>query len=112
MTARKTTSSRLRHRLTLQEEVITPDSAGGYVKSWDDIANLWAEIVPFNGREKFFSGKIQAEITHKVLLRFREDITTAHRLLFESRVFNIRAIMNVREADDVLELLVEEGVAN
>jgi SPP1 family predicted phage head-tail adaptor len=111
MTAKTTTSSRLRHRLTLQAEVMTPDGAGGYVRTWNDVANIWAEIIPFSGRERFFSGKIQAETTHRILLRYRSDITAAHRLMFENRIFNIRAIMNAREQRDVLELLVEEGVA-
>lgn len=107
----KSASSRLRHRLTLQQLVQTPDSAGGYTASWDDVAQLWAEILPINGRERLFAGKVQAETTHRISIRYRNDISTSHRLVFESRVFNIRAIMNEHERDDMLELLVEEGVA-
>ncbi len=109
--SKRSTASKLRHRLTLQEEVMTPDGAGGYVRTWNDVVQLWAEVISVGGRERFFSGKIQSEGTHRVLLRYRNDITTQHRLVFESRIFNIRAIMNMREMDDVLELMVEEGVA-
>lgn len=106
---KKATSSRLRHRLMLQEEVMTPDEGGGYIRSWDDVANIWAEIVPLNGRERLFAGKLQAEVTHRVTIRYTNNISTSNRLIFESRVFNIRAVMNSMEIKDVLELLVEEG---
>ena len=107
----KATSSRLRQRLTLQQEVQTPDSAGGYTRSWQDVASLWAEIVPVSGREAWFAGQLQSEVTHKILLRYRSGVSAGMRLLFESRVFAIRYVMNVREENELLELLAQEGVA-
>mgnify|MGYP002784852241 CR=1 FL=1 len=109
--SRKSVATRLRHRLTLQEPVHTPDSGGGYVSSWNDVAQLWAEILPVSGRERLFAGKVQAQVTHRILVRYRSDISTSHRLAFESRVFNIRSVMNERECNETLEILVEEGVA-
>lgn len=117
----KTTSSRLRHRLTLQQEVQTPDGGGGYTRSWQDITDLWAEIVPLagnnsstgkgSGKEVLFAGQIQAEMSHRILLRYRDDITAAMRLVYENRIFNIRSVANIDENKDTLELLVQEGVA-
>ena len=109
--SRKTTSSRLRHRLTLQEEVMVPDEGGGYIRSWSDVTNIWAEIIPISGRERFFAGKLQAEVTHRILMRYHSDITTAHRLVFENRIFNIRAVIYPQNQKNILEILVEEGVA-
>ncbi|MEK6746879.1 MAG: phage head closure protein [Pseudomonadota bacterium] len=111
----KNTSSSLRHRVTLQQEINTGDGAGGYVRSWQNVADLWAEISSANiksyGQEKFFAGKIQAEITHKITIRYRAGITAAMRLTFENRIFNIRAVFNKDENNEILELLAEEGVA-
>lgn len=113
---KKNTASSLRHRVTLQQEVQTADGAGGYVRSWEDVADLWADISSINlrsyGQEKFFAGKIQAEITHKITIRYREGITAAMRLLFGSSIFNIRSVFNRYENNEILELLVEEGVAS
>ena len=114
------TVSRLRHRLMLQQEVQTPDGAGGYTRSWQDIAALWAEIIPLtgsgssacgSGKEAFFAGQIQSEISHRILLRYRSGITPAMRLVFESRAFNIRSVAETDEKRDTLQLLVQEGVA-
>ncbi len=64
------------------------------------------------GIEKLFAGKIQAEISHKITIRYRSGISTSMRLLFDNRAFNIRAINNIHENNEILELLVDEGVAN
>jgi SPP1 family predicted phage head-tail adaptor len=110
------TSSSLRHRVTLQEEVQTSDGAGGYTRSWQNVADLWAEITTINiksyGQEKFFAGKMQAKITHKITIRYRAGVTAAMRLVFGSNIFNIRSVFNRDENNEILELLVEEGVAS
>lgn len=107
---KKSTSSRLRHRLELQSEAQAADGGGGYARSWEHVAYVWAEVIPLEGRERLFADKIQAEATHRIHIRYRDDITTSHRLLFENRIFSIRAIRNIQERDDELEILVEEGM--
>jgi SPP1 family predicted phage head-tail adaptor len=104
-------SSRLKHRLSLQQEVLSSDGMGGYVKTWEVLAELWAEIRPLGGLEVFFSGQLNARATHKIRLRYRSGVTSAMRLVFGERVFNIRSVHNIDEKNDMLELLVEEGVA-
>ena len=118
----KNTCSRLRHRLTLQQEVNTADGAGGYAGTWTNIVDLWAEIIPLigsgssntrnSGKEILFSGQLQAEISYRILLRFQSSltITPAMRLVYESRIFNIRSVANSSENRETLELLVQEGV--
>ena len=113
---KKNTVSRLRHRITLQQEIKTADGAGGYTRSWQNVTDLWAEINIISsrfryGRERLYAGQIQSELTHKIIIRYRSGITASMRLLFENRVFNIRSIANLQENDEILELLVEEGVA-
>ncbi len=107
--ALKNPSSRLRQRMTLQQEQRTPDTAGGYVRSWQDVADIWAEVIPLSGKEKLFAAQLQSEITHRILIRYRTGISAAHRLVFETRVFNIRSVINVREENALLEILAQEG---
>lgn len=112
MKLRKRTSSRLRHKLILQREVRTPDDIGGYNKTWTNVADIWAEIIPMSGSEKLLGGQIQAQLTHKIHLRYRDGVDASMRLVFENRAFNIRYITNVSENNELLEILAEEGVAN
>jgi len=114
-------SSRLRHRVTLQQEVQSADGAGGTNKTWADVVDLWAEITPLtgaqtaaskgSGKEVLFADQLQAEISHRIVVRYRDGVTTAMRLAYESRIFNIRFVANNNEFGQQLELLVQEGVA-
>lgn len=118
---RKSTSSRLRHLLTLQQEVQTPDGGGGYTRGWQDVASLWAEIIPLtdtqnsshgSGREVLFAGQVQAEISHRIRLRYRDGVTARMRLVFENRAFNIRAVADTSENRDTMDVLAQEGAAS
>ena len=60
---------------------------------------------------RFVGGQLQSSITHKVTLRYRSGVTAGMRLLFENRAFNIRYVANLHEQNELLELLVEEGVS-
>lgn len=113
-------SSRLRHRLTLQQEQRSLDDIGGYVRSWQDVANIWAEIIPVvsisntersSGREQVAAGKIMSELSHRIIIRYRDDIDTSMRLVYENRHFNIRSIVNVNERKEWIEIMAQEGVA-
>ena len=114
-------ASRLRHRVTLQQEVHTSDGAGGTTKTWSNISDLWAEIIPvagaagsalnkLGGKEVVLGDQVQAEISHKITLRYRSGVTPDMRLVYESGIFNIRYVAITNEIHQQLELLVQEGV--
>lgn len=119
--SRRNMCSRLKHRLSLQQEVLTADDAGGFVRGWQEIAQLWADLQPItgggsklntsSGKEVFMAGQVQAQISHRITLRWREGVSPSMRLVFEGRAFNIRYVADIGEANEVLELLVQEGVA-
>ncbi len=122
MTGKRNSCSRLRHRLSLQQEVSAPDGAGGFSRSWQEIAQPWAEIQAIksgeargnaaSGGEVFAAGQVQARISHRIYLRWRDGVSPAMRLVFEGRAFNIRMVRAMQEDREMLELLVQEGVAD
>lgn len=104
-------ASRLRQRIMIQQPDNTADDAGGVTKSWEDLAPVWAEVEPISASEVLQADSLRSEVTHRVTIRYRDDVTNAMRILFEGRVFNIRAVTNLLERGILLELLAEEGVA-
>ena len=101
----------LRHRVVLQSAADTADGGGGGATVWSDTATLWASIEPLKGTERLTAQQLESRLTHRVRLRHRSDVTTAMRVKFGTRIFNIRAVINPDERDRLLELLCEEGVA-
>ena len=104
-----TSIGRLRYKVALQSATNTSDGAGGVTESWDTIANIYADITPTGGDESFRQGKVQEKVTHKIFIRYRSDIKTSYRISYDSRIFNIKNILNIDERNRFLELTCTEG---
>lgn len=100
----------LRHRVILQRRLNAPDGGGGVILSWSDIAGLWAEVTPLAGGESVQAMGEQDRQKFRVRLRYREDISSADRLLFRQHVLNIRSLINIGERGQWLECRCDEGV--
>ena len=93
---------RLRKRVTLEQPVEIPDTIGGVTRSFATLAVLWAQIAPAGGAERFVAVQAQEQITHRVRLRFRDDVTAAMRLRLGARLLLIR---NVSDEDETRRYL-------
>lgn len=103
-------SGRLRHRVTIQQR--SGMDALGEPLNWVDVVTTWATIEPVSGRE-FEEGKsIEAEVTHKVWLRWRPGLTLtpAMRVVYQGRALEISSVVNVGERNRVYLLLCRERV--
>ncbi len=106
-------SARLNRRITIEQPVEIADGAGGLMRNWSAVATVWAEIIPqrTGGGEAVFAEQIEAASTHRITLRYRSGITPDMRIQYDGRVFNIRQITNVEQANILLVIEAEEGVA-
>lgn len=100
----------LRHRVTLQRRATAPDGAGGGVLTWHDIARVWGRVKPLRGMERHASEQTQSPVSHEITVRYREDLTTAMRILWGGRTFNIRSALNKDERKRYLTIEAEENV--
>lgn len=101
----------LRHRVTIQERSSELEAEFGTQKNtWTDIATVWANVQPLNGREYFAALQAQSAIDLKVTMRYRA-VTTANRLLFGTRKLDIESVINVGERNVMLELMCKEARA-
>ncbi|MDD3371564.1 MAG: phage head closure protein [Alphaproteobacteria bacterium] len=106
-------TGKLRKRIAVQAEQRTDDGAGGYALAWTTLATVWANVEPLRGNENYTHGRLEGRVTHRITLRWRDDlpVTTDMRLLMDSRVFNVRAVLNEGERNRWTVILAEEGVA-
>lgn len=94
--------------ITIQSNTQTTDSQGGYTESWATLATDWADIQPASGFEKFQANQLQAKITHNIIIRYRSDVTAANRILYGSRTFAIKEVINMSEANTYLKIKAVE----
>jgi len=98
----------MRHRITFQQPIKTPDGHKGHTVSWQDVVTVWASVEPLSGREYFYSHQIKAEITHRARIRYREGITVKMRIKHGDRVLEIESILDKKERHEELEILCRE----
>ena len=101
----------LRHRITVQVVSRAGDGQGGITESWDEHAVLWAKITPVSRNERMFMQQLEYQRSHKILIRYRDDLTTDMRISFNNRIFHIKAFINVDERKAYTQIDVEENTA-
>ena len=96
-------------RLDLEAPTEVPDGQGGVVVTWATVASLWAMIVPTSIERQEFASQNRAVVTHRITLRFRNDVTVAQRLRKGGRIFEILSIQDPDETGRYLVCLCVEG---
>ena len=102
-------SGDLRHRVELQQRVKSRNAVGEETYSWLTYATVWAAVEPLTGRELYEAQQISAEVTVRVRVRYLKSVSVEHRVLFDSRGFNVNFVQNIEERNRELVLLCKEA---
>lgn len=106
-------AGKLRHRIVFEQPVENPGPFNEARFNWTTYREVWAEVRPMSGREYFASQQAQSDVSHEITTRYLAGVTPRMRVRFGSRIFDIRAVMNVEERNIQLRILaVEHGVQN
>ena len=102
------TIGKMRHRVTIQTLVATPDADNAVEEVYSNVATVWADVSPVSGRTSIDSKSIGEEITHRVTMRYRSDVTSENWILYRARRFRIRKVTDFEERRRFLILDCEE----
>lgn len=97
-------SGKLRHRVTVQQKVVTRDAYGAEVVTWQEFATLWMSVEPLSGREYVAMRHSESDISTRFRCRYKAGLDTAMRLLFNGQAFDIREIINAEGINSELEI--------
>lgn len=103
-------SGLLRHKVLLQSMTDGKDTDGAPSETPTALASVWAAIRPVNANEVFRAAHFEGDVTHIITIRYRSDVTPKTRILYGTRVFDIRSVLNVEERNRELELTATEIV--
>jgi SPP1 family predicted phage head-tail adaptor len=84
----------LDRRITLQRATAAPNSFNEPVETWADLVTVWAQQRPDRGAERFAAQEIVGQAVMTFHIRYRTDIRTTDRILYQGRIWNI---LDVRE---------------
>ncbi len=104
-------TSALRYRVTIEEPVTVSDGGGGFTTTWEEVADVFASIAS-NGhtREGVEHNQLRSGKRLKVAIRYRDDLDTSMRIVFDDKYFDIRSTINPDMKKIMLELDLEEQV--
>ena len=74
-------AARLRGKVLLQRPVVTQDSYAGKQIGYADVGTERAAIEPLQTREYFAAQQANAEITLRVVIRYRDDVDADWRVV-------------------------------
>lgn len=125
----------LRHRLAFQHNAPTRDQYGQVEDSWQTIDTVYGKIRPMSGEERLRAGMDVSVVTHRAHIRHRTDIgeltlvsggsfdavsgatleyvgrdeiTSAQRVSYAGRTFDIEAWWDIDERHRFDELMLRE----
>lgn len=98
----------MRHKIKIQQKTSTRNEFGEPENGWVDVANVRASINPLSGRDFMVAMQEQAEVTHKVTIRYNASVKASMRVLYGSRVLDILHIIDTFEKHSEMVLMCKE----
>lgn len=100
-------SNKLNHRITIQSPTGNASSMTDS-ETWSTFAEVYAGVDPLQGKAYFESNRENASVDIRIYIRYLPGITTAMRILFGSRIFEIVSIINIGERNREMHLMCRE----
>lgn len=87
-------AGKLRHKVELQQPVVTQDAEGLNTTVWQTIATPWAEIVDSSAREFIAAAAEQSEVRGKITIRYRQDVDATMRIQYRGLTYQILGVLH------------------
>lgn len=104
----KNAPAMFRHRITFQNLTLTPNDSGGQDETWTDFTSAWASIKPKIVKELPFAQRIEPRTDHDIRIRYQAGLNTSMRIVFGSRIFEIKAIIIEDEIKEFISIYAAE----
>lgn len=74
----------------------------------EKVRTVWASVEPKKGTDNTEADKVRSELTYVITTRYFKDVTQDMFIQFKNRLFEIDSVRNIREANEMLEILCTE----
>jgi len=81
-------AARLNKRVLIQVQLdTTKNQYGEKIEEWQDLMTVWAGIEPLSGKEFFAAQERNAELTTRIVIRYRSGLGPFIRFKYQGRTF-------------------------
>ena len=102
---------KLRNKITIQNNVLSSDTFGGYSRTNTTFITAFAAIKPKSSKQTFSVTTVEQIANPQdfdFIIRYRENINTNMRILFGTRTFDIISIEDDNEFHNYIKLIARE----
>ncbi|ALB71025.1 phage head closure protein [Cronobacter muytjensii] len=105
-------AGKLNKRILLQKPVKTQNPTSGAIESgWADVVQVWANVTDLSARDFVAAKAGQNEVTTRIIIRWRDDVTDKHRILYRGRIYDIQGVLeDDKSGREYLTLPCSRGV--
>ena len=94
------------HRIVIEQPTAMADGSGGAIVAFAPLATVWAAVEPVRAAATTDGDRLGAAITHRVTIRWRDDIAAGMRIRHRGRRL---AIETVADPDERRRFLLIEA---
>lgn len=98
----------LRHRVTIEAPVDVADDVGGFVRSFNAVAQVWAHVAPLGASDAFIEQRLEQSRLYAATIRWRSDVAAQMRFDFRGRKLVVRTVEDMGERRRFLNCGCEE----
>ncbi|MFM0628855.1 phage head closure protein [Paraburkholderia xenovorans] len=105
---------KLDRRITIQRRTNSKNDTGGNVAGWTDVDTVWASVNYLSGMERsatLHQGGETADARTVFTMRYLSGIDETMRVLYDSKLFNIRFVNDVLDQHKTLILTCDTGAS-
>lgn len=115
MTTSHLRAGQLNRVVSIQQRTRTQDTFGGMPETWTEIAQVYAYVEALSGYEKMAGEAVASGVSHRITVRYDPmfddpKVVATYRIVYNSRIFDVQACMNIDEGNHIIELLASEGM--
>jgi SPP1 family predicted phage head-tail adaptor len=101
-------AGQLKKRIVVEVPTENQDSFGEPIKTWNTYIETWAQIIQLNGSEYIEQKQINVDIDTRIKIRYINGITEKMRIIYNSRIFHIKSVINIEERGKEMLLYCQE----
>ena len=96
--------------ITIQSSTEALDAYGGTLKTWATFARAWAAVIPLRSRDLLAAQAALNETVVRFNIRYVAGVTAGMRILYDSKYYDITAVINVDSGNKMLDIMTKVGV--
>ena len=103
-------AGQLNRRVSLQAPMETRNDLNEVVTVYRPYATVWGAVLPLRGREFWLGAQEQQQVTTRIVVRYRDDVSPSHQVVYKDHVYDVMSVIDKESKHVFLELMCKERV--